>query len=117
MRSRVPSFVDHEDPMDAKSRRRRSKARPLLTAGAGIAVAVMTGCGGSDQPIVVATETIGALVNGWKRAQPCPDLDSQAAAVHALGWMDTDSYFSLAQTSLKKCVLDRLRERGIPARA
>ena len=66
---------------------------------------------------MIATETIGALVNGWKRAQPRPDLDSQAAAVHALGWMDTDSYFSLAQTSLKKCVLDRLRERGIPARA
>ena len=65
----------------------------------------------------IATETIGALVSGWKRAQPRPDLDSQAAAVHALGWLDTDSYFSLAQTSLKKCVLDRLRERGIPARA
>ena len=53
MRSRVPNFVDHEDPMDAKSRRRRSKARPLLTAGAGIAVVVITGCGGSDQSIVV----------------------------------------------------------------
>ena len=39
--------------MDARSRKRRSKARPLLKAGAGIAVAVMAGCGSSDQPIVV----------------------------------------------------------------
>ncbi|TMA44737.1 MAG: hypothetical protein E6J82_03675 [Deltaproteobacteria bacterium] len=65
----------------------------------------------------IATETIDALVSGWKRAQRRPDLDSQSAAVHALGWMDTDAYFSLAQTSLQKCVVDRLRERGILARA
>jgi hypothetical protein len=53
MQDRVPSFVDDEGAMDDKSRGRRSKARPLLTAGAGIAVAVMTGCGSSDEPIVV----------------------------------------------------------------
>src|SRR5207248_6909886 len=51
----VPSLGNetHEAPMDARSRKRRSKARPLLKAGAGIAVAVMAGCGSSDQPIVV----------------------------------------------------------------
>jgi hypothetical protein len=50
----VSTVVRHEvRTMNPKSSKARSVARPLLMAGTGIAVAVLTHCGGSDQPIVV----------------------------------------------------------------
>lgn len=40
-----------------------------------------------------------------------------AHAVHALGWMETDAYLSLAQRSMRTKVIAPLLERRIPVRA
>jgi hypothetical protein len=61
----------------------------------------------------IATETIGALVRGWENVRRHASRDGGAAAVHALGWMDSEEYLSLAHRSLKKCVVEPLRARGI----
>jgi hypothetical protein len=56
--------------------------------------------------------TIERVKENWEhiRNQPSgPDT-----AIHALGWLSTDAYLSLAKLSLERNVLSQLRKRGIP---
>lgn len=73
----------------------------------------------SDRSLLgeVASETVHGLVERWEQVKRHASQDSRTAAVHALGWMETEAYLSLARGSLQSCVIDPLRARGIEVRA
>jgi len=56
--------------------------------------------------------TIAWVANTWDDIRNQPKRP--ANEVHALGWMESEAYIELAEKSLKKKVLEPLRERGIP---
>jgi len=59
-----------------------------------------------------ADTTVAAVKKNWEYLQDGASDPSSAA--HALGWMKTDAYLELAQTSLERNVLAPLRRRRIP---
>lgn len=70
--------------------------------------------GDRDHLAIVAGATIEALTDSWRSIGTRPEANRDE--VHALGWMESAAYLTLARRSLRTRVLEPLRARGIEPR-